>query len=239
MSLPEPFVWKNYNKRTGEGDPSTPMTAESKNLWWSQVRAFVTGYVNPLVAPAIAQVADYINGIGGTQVRDALDARYEPTGAEVRANVYADGAVEELRIQTASTEDLFVTADIIARNETITASGSHLAFVAPFPLEVISASLVNWQAAAPAPSDANYWTIQVRRQPAGAAESDQRVIAAKMTKTTGGEPIGRRKAWMFDAQAFTGEAVCAAGDIVSVAFLPTGTAPTLGGVVATIGYRPL
>lgn len=77
MSLPEPFEWKNYNKRTGQGDPSTPMTAAKLNDWWQRVRGFVTGYTDPLVAPADGQVAGYVQGVGG-ETRAALNATYAP-----------------------------------------------------------------------------------------------------------------------------------------------------------------
>lgn len=111
MSLPEPFEWKNYNKRTGQGDPSTPFTAAKLNEWWQTFRAWVLGqadelaavgdakvievnnagdvalaasyeaqsardeataHVDLLAAPAIGQVAGYIGGVGGDDVRNAL-----------------------------------------------------------------------------------------------------------------------------------------------------------------------
>lgn len=33
----DPLVWKNYNQETGQGDPSTPLTAETLNQWTSDI----------------------------------------------------------------------------------------------------------------------------------------------------------------------------------------------------------
>lgn len=115
MSLPEPFEWKNYNKRTGQGDPSTPMTAENKNLWWSQFRAKVLEFlglaeaardeaqvardeavaqVEFLAAPADEQVAGYVEGVGGL-TRAALNASYA-RGISVKAyGAKGDGVTDD------------------------------------------------------------------------------------------------------------------------------------------------
>lgn len=103
--------------------------------------------------------------------------------------------------------------------ESVSASSSYPFFIAPVGC-VIVASALEVHDASIAASDTNYWSITLRRYRANVSAD----IATKTTRVTGGEAIANRTTWNFDASTFHAtNKILLAGDILDMAFVPTGT----------------
>lgn len=138
--------------------------------------------------------------------------------------------------QTASIEDL--VASSVLTTGTVTNTAAYPIFTAQFPCRITSCSVIIYETAGiAADSDTIYWSVEVRRARAGS----EAVIATKTTKLTGGEAVGLRTDWNFDAATFDPtNKVLAKGDIVNVAFNETGTTPVgWAKPMATVRYEPI
>jgi hypothetical protein len=99
--------------------------------------------------------------------------------------------------------------------------------VAPISLRVLSVALV-WDYFSITASDTNYWRARIR---AGDATKPYKYIAARSTQKTGAETNGdivARKAWTFDAAAWT-DVDLVPGDLLQLHM-------TQGGVPAQLRY---
>lgn len=149
--------------------------------------------------------------------------------------------IADLQAQSASIEDLFVSALLVPYGATVSNSQSLPVFTVPFPLAITSITLVTWEGAV-AVSDTNYWTVEPRVMDVTGVTA--RAVADKWTKTTAGtypagEAIVRRKPWTFNTAQILAPN-CVAGEGVHIAFLPTGTPTAIAGsILVTLGYRPL
>jgi hypothetical protein len=130
----------------------------------------------------------------------------------------------------ASLEDL--TASIWVG--TIAASQTVHLWTAPFGASVESLSVVCQSVVAR--SDANAWTVRLRRH---LGDGTYRTIAVKDTTLSGSpsEAIASTKDWNFDAIPFV-DNLLAKGQTVSVQFSRTGTPADLIQVALTVRYRP-
>jgi pyruvoyl-dependent arginine decarboxylase (PvlArgDC) len=216
-------------------DGVTPINAETFNGF----AAFVEGARDQTVqardeavaaaglatAPTDGQVAGLVQQ-QDSATRAALDGRFATTAA-----------LGELQSESASIEDLWVTA--LLSTGSIAAVTGVPAFIAPYPLIVTSFQLVAWSGAAVPASDTSYWSISPRRVPDGTGGTGWVIVSTRTTKATGGAPLVARNPWSFDGEQFTSNELLA-GEMIDVAFIPTGAPAPIGGpVVATIGFRPL
>lgn len=118
-------------------------------------------------------------------------------------------------------------------------------FGAAFPLTVEAFSTTQWGSGGVPASDSSYWTVELRRcRGLTLTTSQTDVIATRTTKVTasGGDPGGAmpyRGDWNFDAATFDpANKVLQKGDIVSVAFIPTGTPANISFPGGYLRYVP-
>lgn len=239
MAPPTPIDWQDA--------PSTLTPVNAANLkhhdaWMVEQVVAAQGSADAAAASAVEaaapgddQVAAFVADATPSATRAQVAAVV--AGGVTTAEAYTDAQVAALQAQSASIEDLFVTTEVIAFGVSQGSFAmSRPVFVAPFPLTVTSVQVIAW-AAAIAASDTNYWTVEARFFNASSADI---TFATKSTKVTGGEGFTLRRPWTFNAVTFTAGKTCAAGDVFNVAFTPSGTAPTIAGVMlVTVGYRPL
>lgn len=138
--------------------------------------------------------------------------------------------------QTVAIEEL--VASTIFTTGTVTNTTAYPIFTAMFPCRVTACSVIIYETAGiAADSDVIYWSVELRRARAGS----EAVIATKTTKLTGGEAVGLRTDWNFDAATFDAtNKVLNKGDIVNVSFNEVGV--TLVGwakPMATVRYEPV
>jgi hypothetical protein len=146
----------------------------------------------------------------------------------------------ELRRQTPTLEELLVTASFQSwKGATdLTKPVRFTLLVAPIPVRILSVavSFEYWTIAA---SETSYWTGVLEQGDGQAGFPD---IAARSTRSTGANANGgitARKAWTWDAAAWSG-ADLAAGELLTVTWTPTGTPAALSlPALYTIRYRAL
>lgn len=144
-------------------------------------------------------------------------------------------------VDPATTDELALKADIekltatnLISSGSITAAASFPVWIAPFACTVEQVALVAWDLAIAA-SDTNYWTVTLRRTRAGVSTD----IATKTTQATGGEAVASRVSWNFNTITFSvTNKVLQAGDVVALAFTPTGAPANFVKVAATLRYVP-
>lgn len=152
--------------------------------------------------------------------------------------------IEALTQQIPTLEDLLVSTTIpcwrASGNPATFISGSTALtlLVAPIPLRVLSVAL-SFEYMNLAASDTNYWRAELNRG-SGASFT---VFATRSTQNTGanaGGGIAQRRAWTFDAAAWSPSDLNA-GDLLRVTFTPVGNpAEPIGlPMTVTIRYRPL
>jgi hypothetical protein len=108
-------------------------------------------------------------------------------------------------------------------------------FTAPFPLKVISASLVLWQGALAA-NNTNYWRLELRRVNGSLFD----IIATKDTRLSAGEAMVKRADWNWDAVAWHNDySEIPKGSSLDVAFNKVGAPPNLNEFVVTLRYEPI
>lgn len=157
-------------------------------------------------------------------VRGALGGLYAPV---------AEPVAVALAAVTPTIEELIVTAT----PRDLTTTGSSPILVAPFPLQVISASLLVWLTPVPPSNDTNWWEFRLNKITVAGVTTQ---IATKNNKITGGTAIAVRVAWDFDAVAWdTTAATLAKGDILGFAGYMTGVATSIQQPMVTVRYRPL
>lgn len=144
----------------------------------------------------------------------------------LEATVDGGGAV----LGAPTTEELFVSV----MQPTIDAALTVPVFVAPFALTVEQFSLVAFDPVGGVPaSGTDLWVIQVRRWRAGASV----VIASSDTNP---DAIVYREEWNLDAVTFdASNKVCQKGDIIEVAWTPTGSPAALEQVAMSVRYEPV
>ena len=158
----------------------------------------------------------------------ALKLDIASAGADATVLVAALAAV------TPTIEELIVAGTV--RDYLNSTSGSSPILVAPFPLQIISVSLIVWFNDVAA-SDTNWWEFRLNKLTVGSVGTQ---IATKNTKVTGGTAITKRVDWNFDTVSWnTTEATLAKGDALQVAGYPTGTPGTVSQPLVTVRYRPL
>ena len=141
-----------------------------------------------------------------------------------------DGAPVEV---TPTVEELICS--VLLRD--FSATSSNPIFVAPFPLKVISASLIVWGSSV-VTSDTNYWKLYIDKAAAiGGATTE---IAFKHTKVTGGTAIVTRVDWNYNTVSWDAtEATFATGDVLQFVAYKTGAPTTLTTPLLTVRYSPL
>ena len=113
--------------------------------------------------------------------------------------------------------------------------------VAPIPLRVLSVAF-SWEYWTLAASDTRFWRAELNK---GTGPGGFTVFATRSTQITGahaGGGVTARKAWTFDAAAWTpGGADLAAGELLRVTASPIGDPLSSWDLpmTATIRYRPL
>lgn len=146
----------------------------------------------------------------------------------------------ELRRQTPTLEELLVTASFQSwKGATdLTKAVRFTLLVAPIPVRILSVA-VSFEYWSIASSETSYWTGVLEQGDGQAGFPD---IAARSTRGTGANANGgitARKAWTWDAAAWTG-ADLAAGELLTVTWTPTGTPAALSlPALYTIRYRAL
>jgi hypothetical protein len=118
-------------------------------------------------------------------------------------------------------------------------SGNAMTFlVAPIPLRVLSISM-SFEYWSIAVSNTHFWTLSARK---GNNVTGWDTFAARSTQSTGGNangPVSPRTAWTFDGASWT-NADFAAGDLLRVDFVPTGSPAALDmPFTISIRYRAL
>lgn len=120
----------------------------------------------------------------------------------------------------------------------LTSANAMTFLVAPIPLRVLSIALSFEYMNLPA-SDTAYWTLTAKK---GSNPGGWTDVAARSTQNTGALANGgivSRSKWTFDAAAW-GNADLAAGDLLRVDFVPSGSVASLDlPFTVTIRTRPL
>jgi hypothetical protein len=150
--------------------------------------------------------------------------------------VYRDIAVA-LRSEVPNLDEVGIAS--VYHPTSVSATATVGVFVAPFALEIVSASLfpcASGGATVAANSDTNYWTADLRRMRAGTGT----VIASKHTKLTGGAALTYRTDWNYDAIAFHAtNKLFQKGDACDFALLKSGAASDIPGLIAQVRYVPV
>lgn len=103
----DPLVWKNYNPETGQGDPSTPLTAETLNQWTSDIvlvsdtaeAAAIAAQqaAQDAVAPTDTMIANAL-GTPGSEARAVADGLYQGSLGVVTPEMFGavgDGSTDD------------------------------------------------------------------------------------------------------------------------------------------------
>lgn len=110
----------------------------------------------------------------------------------------------------------------------------------PFALRATTCSIATWNSTVTA-NDTNYWTITLRRVRANVT-ADIATITTRATAGVAGQPFGSitsRTGRNFDGATFdASNQVFQKDDIMSVAFIPTGSPTSLSGIIMTGRYEP-